>query len=556
MTADSAPPQLSPDGYWWWTGVEWVPAAQLFAAQESEHPVQTEPERVEKYLPAARYVNADQIPAQQQQSWQPVIPTQQLPVFEILTADAAPAPKPKRGRAAIAGTVAAVVLIGAGGAYGVNRFLGGGGQQPEDVLPANAAAVVKVDLDPSLSQKAALYRLSRAFPQLHLRGEDSVKDDLLRPLFTNPTMSYDRDVKPWLGDRVAVAAVPDRSPSGFAPVAAVQYTDKDKAKRTLLAASARAATGSDPFFFAFSGEYAVIATTQAAANSYASAGTHLSDNTAYSKAVASLDGDQIAVAWADLARVYAGFPAAARKANPLFGNMRVAPTGAFVVGAHAASSYLEVQGKAVDVSEGLKQLGAFQFGQARTANLIATLPSNTVAAMEVTGLGDVVTKAYAALPPPIKDAADGLGLKMPGDLAVILGTDTAIGVVGDLEHPGVIAHVKTANPAGAVTALNRLGRTIGSDAPWCPCKGGAFSVRRDAGGYTLSTDPTVTSTGRLGSTASFTRAVPDAKGAGMVLYVNLKALPPGVARGVQGLEAVGMSVDGASGAFRLRLTTG
>jgi hypothetical protein len=336
----------------------------------------------------------------------------------------------------------------------------------------------------------------------------------------------------------------------------VQYTDKEKARHTLLAASARASSGSDPFFFAFAGDYAVIAGTQAQADSYATGSSHLSDNASYKSAVDSLDGDQIAVAWADLKRVYDAIPDPVRATNPFFGNVKAAPTGAFVVGAHAANSYLEVQGKAVDVTQGLTQLGASQLGQAHTANLIGTFPTDTFAAMEVTGLGDVVSKAYAALPPAIADAADGLGLKMPGDLAAMLGTDTAIGVVGDLSTPAVIAHVKTANPQGAVTALGRLTRTLGADAPWCPCDGASLTIRPDATGYTVSTDPKATTTGRLGSTASFTRAVPDAKSAGMVLYVNLHGLPPELARGVQGLDAIGMSVDGKTGAFRLRLTTG
>jgi hypothetical protein len=548
VTADSAPPQLSPDGYWWWTGTEWVPAANLFAPSIPTVPRQTVPadaQPVEQYAPVEDYI----IPAQ-------AVPTTQLPVFEILPAyAAAPPQKASRLRATIAASTASVVLVGAGAALGVNHYLGGGGQQPEDVLPANAAAVVKVDLDPSLSQKAALFRLSRAFPTLKTRGRDSIKDDLLRPLFTDASMSYDNDVKPWLGDRAAVAAVPDGSPDGFAPVAAVQFTDRGKANKTLLAASTRAAPTGNGFFFAFSGDYAIIANTQAEADRYAKTSTHLSDNAAYTKAVAALAGDQIAVAWADLQRVYDGYPLAARKAHPFFGDVKTAPTGAFVVGAHAGSNYLEVQGKAVDVNEGLAQLGAQQLGRVKTASLVGTFPSDTVAAVEVTGLGDVVSKAFAALPPPVKDAANGLGLKLPGDLAAIVGTDTAIGLTGDLTAPTVIAHVRTPNPAAAAGALTRLQRKLGSDAPWCPCDASPLTVRRDATGYVITTDAHAKTTGSLGKTASFLRAVPDAKSAGLVVYVNVAALPPELMRGAQGLDAIGMTANGATGEFRLRLTT-
>lgn len=40
---EPAPPQRSPDGYWWWTGVEWVPAADVPEAAAAE-PNAAEPE--------------------------------------------------------------------------------------------------------------------------------------------------------------------------------------------------------------------------------------------------------------------------------------------------------------------------------------------------------------------------------------------------------------------------------------------------------------------------------------------------------------------------------
>ena len=42
MTQPSAPPQLSPDGLWWWNGAEWVPADQR-PAPVMEQPVFSAP---------------------------------------------------------------------------------------------------------------------------------------------------------------------------------------------------------------------------------------------------------------------------------------------------------------------------------------------------------------------------------------------------------------------------------------------------------------------------------------------------------------------------------
>ena len=560
MTADAAPPQLSPDGYWWWTGTEWVPAADLFAAtvpaQQQAEPTPThldvqQPEQ--QYAPAETYVA--HVPVQQ--SWQPpaqtqtVIPAQiepvmQLPVFEILPPyAAAPAKKPNRLLGAIAGTVAAVLLISGGAAYGITHYLGGGGQQPEEVLPANAVAVMKLDLDPSLSQKAALYRFSRSFPDLHVQ-QKTLKDDLLRPLFSGAGLNYDSDVKPWLGDRAAVAAVPKLTGFGFAPVAAVQYTDKDKAKRVLLGASMRAATGANPFFFAFSGDYAIIADTQGDADRYAAASTHLTDNASYQKAVASLDGDQLAVGWADAKGVVQGLTSAQLATSPMWNKLKAKQMGSFVVGLHAASNYLEMQGKAVGLSNDASQ----QLGRAKTANLLATFPNDTLFAMEGTGLGAGIAQAFEALPAVVTAQLQQNGLDA-ADLTAILGTDAAVAMSGDFDSPNVFAHVRTPTPELAVAALHRAFDGLGDETPLS----GPLTITQEKTGYLLTSNPTGSAGGQLGNTASFKRAVPDARNAGVVLYVNLGQLPQEAMRGAQNLDAIGMSVNGATGEFRLRVTT-
>jgi hypothetical protein len=74
--------------------------------------------------------------------------------------------------------------------------------------------------------------------------------------------------------------------------------------------------------------------------------------------------------------------------------------------------------------------------------------------------------------------------------------------------------------------------------------------------YVLASRPGVKTTGDLGRTASFELAVPDAKTAGMVLYVNVRRLPDEVRQAAPGVDAVGLSVNGATGEFRLRVTTG
>lgn len=59
--------------------------------------------------------------------------------------------------------------------------------------------------------------LLRKFPDLQTGGDDGdLRSTLIAPLLEdNPWgLSRDRDVEPWLGDRMAVAAVPDPGAEG------------------------------------------------------------------------------------------------------------------------------------------------------------------------------------------------------------------------------------------------------------------------------------------------------------------------------------------------------
>jgi hypothetical protein len=454
--------------------------------------------------------------------------------------------------AVVAIGVAAVLTAGVGAAVAVGSAIGGG-QQPEDVLPKSAIALAKVDLAPSLSQRKAVYDLSRKFDNVDVKSVSSVKDDLLAALFASAgTLDYRKDIKPWLGDRAGVAAVPDSTaPQHVAPVAAVQYTDKDKATSTLKDAQ----KSSPDFAFAFSGDYVLIANTQADADKYAKAGDHLADNQRFSNAIDALGGDQIVTGWADAKGVYDVIPAAQRDQLKLDAD----PSGSFVVGASADSSYLEVVGKAVDVSDSLKQYGAGSVGNGKGHNLIATMPVQATAALELTGLGDTLTKAYAKLSQQpgfqgLEDQAKQYGLNLPGDLRTVLGTDVGIGVFGNLtDNPRVVGHVLTEQPDEAIKILTKV--PTPEDTP-------PFALEKESSNsYFIGTDAAAIALARkgtLGDSAPFKRALPDARDAGFALYVSIgraavlggDATPAWLAK----LQAFGMTASGDNGEFRIRLT--
>ena len=470
---------------------------------------------------------------------------------DILGTTARGASKATAGLGVIAIGISAVLVAGIGTAVAVGEAIGGG-QQPEDVLPKNVIALAKVDLAPSLGQRKAVYDLSRKFDNLDVHSVDSVKDDLLEALFeSDDSIDYAKDIKPWLGDRAAVGAIRDNSEDHVAPVAAVQYTDKDKATRTLK----KAQEDDDELAFAFSGDYAIIATTQAEADKYAKADDHLADNETFKDAIDALDGDQIVTGWADVKGFYDLLPAEQREQFKIDAD----PSGSFVVGAHADSNYLEVVGKAVDVGDSLKQYGSGSFGNGKGHNLIATMPVEATAALELTGLGDSLTKAYdklAAQPgfADIEGQAKEYGINLPQDLRTVLGTDVGIGVFGNLkESPRVVGHVLTEQPDEAIKILTKIPGP--DDTP-------PFAFEKESSNsYFIGTDPgaiALARKGTLADSAPFKRALPDFKDSGFALYVSIgraaELAGDEVPGWVSNLEAFGMTASGDDGEFRIRLT--
>ena len=110
----------------------------------------------------------------------------------------------------IVGAAAGLVVALAGaGAYAWQK-LDGGGKQPHDVLPSSVVAYARVDADPSASQKIAILRLVRKFPELAKElgikdVDQDVRKPLLKDLVEGCDLDYDKDVEPWLGDRIGVA---------------------------------------------------------------------------------------------------------------------------------------------------------------------------------------------------------------------------------------------------------------------------------------------------------------------------------------------------------------
>lgn len=469
-------------------------------------------------------------------------------------------PKRPRGRQlAVAATLAVVVAAAGVGAYAYS-VLNGGGPQPESVLPSTAIGFAKIDLNPAANQKIALYQLSRHVPGLSkaVTSDSNLKDGALRQILAAGKfgLDYDKDVKPWLGDRAGVAVMVDGGQ--VYPVVALAVTDENKMKVGL--ARVEAETGKT-FGYARLQGYEIISDSQEHAASAVAAAKKaaLSSNAAYQADVASLPGDQIAVEWADMSRVASLQPAG----GPSM--FSAGMSGRMVLGVHATSSYLELAGSA--------RGGAAQ-PPSPAATIVPSLPASTAAALEITGLGQRATTVWSSLPVPLRTQFQGmvgpLGLRLPADLTALLGTDAAVSVgpaTGKPDGPPVALQVKTGQADRAISLVQTMISGFGAfgEEGRKPSGSSGVTVAHMSGGYLVTSDPSYANSlsgggQSLADTSLFTSAVPHATGAVAVGFVNFAQLigDPSLAQQravLVHLSALGFSVNPTSGGdtFDLRL---
>jgi hypothetical protein len=463
-----------------------------------------------------------------------------------------------RGGLVFAGVAAGALVLGGTG-YAVASYLSGGGPQPEEVLPADTLAFAKLDLDPAAGQKAAMASLLEKFPDLVTGGDEGdLRSALVTPLLEDTSwgLSYDSDVEPWLGDRMAVAAVPDPgSEAGIAPVVVLAVTDQEAMTERLGAVA-------DPGFgFAVRDDYVLISQTQQTVDRLVATESTLAEDAEYTGDRAALDGDQVAVAWADLAGLEGLLGAALAPAGAGMGGQPL--SGRMVLGVHAESDALEL----VALARG----GTAPPGPAAATEptrLVLDLPEDTLAAVSVSGLGEAAAQAWtstegAGLPPEFQEQIAALGLDLPADLRTVLGSDFAVAVLGDVAAPTFGVRAVTEDPQRAVQVL---GEVLAS-----PDLGLPVSALPLEDGYALSTDEAqldaLTEDGRLGDTEAFQAVVAAPDTAGAIGFIDLGAVVDQLAE--QGgdaaaeaerfaaLNALGFSstTTDDGGRFVLRITT-
>jgi hypothetical protein len=475
--------------------------------------------------------------------------------------------------------VAAVAVVGAAGAgFAAGSLVGGGGTQPEEVLPASSVAFFDVDLDPAAEQKLAAARLLGRLPDVRDRyGSDPDLRQLIVGAIAGDTPLADADIDAWMGDRAGVALVPGGDSRWVTPVVALQVTDPQAAVDDLggLVGADRVAVTQD-YVIVVAGRLPVSARallpslrgraeapgSPSAADVVAAAeSAPLADATEFQDAFSHLD-DGIASFYVNGSAVadLAGGPSTGTPsglADPLargqtVGVLRAEPDAIDLVGWSSAALP----------------------GDAATAELASRLPADTVVAIEATGGAALVEQRWqqladsgagaAGLDRVLAEVEARLGLELPGDLQTMAGQDAVLAVSGDsllAGLPGAGLRSVT-DPQAAADLTSRLEPKLAE------LTGGLGIVARptDDGMVVATTDAYATALeqdgGGLGGSARFTRALPDAADASYLAWVDVAALSgplllaaPDAASSLDPLDSLGATMGPKDGgtAIRVRL---
>ena len=514
-----------------------------------------------------------------------------------------------RKRVIVLGGLLGLLAVGGGAAWAASSFLSTG-DQPAQALPAGTIGYLSVDLDPSGEQKIEAIRTLRKFPAFADNVDLDTDDDLRERLFTELTESgecegldYAADVEPWLGDRVAVAAV-DTGAESPSPVLVVQVTDADGAEDGL--ATLQQTCGGDEVDSAtggwtVDGDWAVIGES-----------VEITDQVVADAGEGTLADDSDFQRWTEeagdpgIVSMYAA-PSAGQHFADLMGaqgSMLGSMSGMGEIdpgtddqlteemeqsladfrGAAATIRFddgaLEIE-TAADPGQSMMALSGLDQG---SAELVSGLPDDTVAAFAL-GFSDgwftEMVDTFAELGGAemtteelMADMSEASGLDLPADAEALAGDAMAVsmGAGLDLEAffnggPGELPVGVTiqGDPDAIQAALDKVKAQMGPDADM-------LETEVDGDRVTLSPNADYRSAlvggGSLGDSAAFDEVVEDADEAAALLFVDFDAddnwlarlageEDPEIAENIEPLSAFGITgwlEDGVSHSV-VKLTT-
>ncbi len=401
------------------------------------------------------------------------------------------------------------LVVGAAG-IGVAKFL-----SREDSLanavPSTALGFVEFNQNPSLAQKKELLLLAGKFPTDQskvLKDPAAAVFDLLKGAggFTG---DYATDIKPWLGDLMAVAVLPASVPTKEPiPVLMFSVSDQDKAEKSLsqITGSPVKCKLSDKNVYCAENEIIIDkAILDAKQNSLASAPR-------YAQEMKYLGDEGLMNGWVDTAAVFAK-----TSAGEIYKTAGISPdalgdVSAFVL--RAANGAFEFVGS---------NKGAPAIVGAMKAP-IDGLAADSILAIGVGSPDQILTKSWQQLEAAkesdlfkeeIESFEKESGLSLPQDLAAALGPQMSISMGGTANKPAGAVKV-SGNPTKVVKVI----QSKVPDSKLYTTKTGKTTVIAESPEQAKK----YATAGGLANTKLFKDAVPRAGSAQVVLFCDVQRL--------------------------------
>lgn len=433
-------------------------------------------------------------------------------------------------------------------------LLSGGGNQPEDVLPRDTVAIAKIDLNPKIGQRINLVRFLSKFPETI---ENFDEEDPVGSLLGESELTSDLEwgeIKPWLGNRYAVALVEIKGELN--PVLVLSIKDEMEMN----------------YFFkknypdlntAVILDYLLIAENNSVLNVITSAPTHLSDNEDYTSDMDTLGGDQIASIWANLKPI-------TREADSYISEFLYNQgldqnfdsfdntNGRIAVGMRFTSDTFVTDLVSIDLNQREVKVQSLS----KSLEMLGDLPSDLLGVLSIEGIGEALNDTLQSTPLLIEAldflgiSADDLGSILDGSIALIAVDDERINY-----DPSYLLQIKATNPGGALDALQRLLNQSGFDPrdfdSIIASEGDSIYVSSDSENLRRGIDAMKSGAVPLRDNDQFKKTLSES--GNLLLFIDLKRVLPklDIDTAQAPLGALGISIGGdskQSGILRTKIT--
>ncbi len=512
-----------------------------------------------------------------------------------------PEAPPRRRRGLLAALVAAVLVVAVGiGAYAlVRNVVGGFGDRPEAVVPADALAFVRIDLDPQAGEKLDALRFLRKFDALkeRLPGDEADLRKWVVDQIGGKDLSW-ADVQPWLGNRFAVAVLPaDKGAREPTVVLVLQSTDDGAAAKSLGKLTADV----DNTVFAVKDGWAFVSDRQSGLDAVTRDGDQrLVDAAGFQDALSAVGEQSPLVGYLDLqrvGRVIGQLPGNSFGAGATTGlspgalssdaaaakDLTASMTGTVAFGLQFTPDDVELKAVARGIDNAVAP------AKVDPAATLSQAPRGALAALQLAYGDDAVTNGWKALLESLASAAGGraavndqlaqieqsTGLQLPQDLKTVLGSGLVAavdsdGATGDTPKIGLAIHTDADRADAVVAKVLDAAERDGADIP-----AGAIARVKDGDTYRIGTDQGYLrrfgSGETLGDDPRVKAAVADLDKAQFAAWLDLDAVydlvpridgePTGMdadaAQALKALDGLGVSVasdQAGSAEFTVRLT--